>query len=103
MANDWDESVEERTEDFWSNERGWESNENPGGAALGGDAASTSWSGPSGSISGEDGGLVGTSVGGPAGETGADDMNEAMGGTYPGRYGSANATGGTGYDPDANR
>ena len=62
MADDWDENVEERTEDFWSNERGWETNQDPGGAALGGENAAdnSSWSsGPNGSIGGDVGGLVG--------------------------------------------
>jgi hypothetical protein len=77
MADDWDENVEERTEDFWSNERGWETNQDPGGAALGGEAAS--------------------------GGTAADVLNEVTGGTYPAASGSAHATGGKGYDSDANR
>ena len=105
-ADDWDENVEERTEDFWSTERGWETNQDPGGAALGGDDASgsSSWSGPTGSISGEDGGLVGATSGSTAlGSDDADEINEAMGGRYPGSLGSANAAGGTGYEPDANR
>jgi hypothetical protein len=111
MANEWDENVGERTEDFWSNEPGWAADQ-AGGATLGGETASSeTWPRPSGSISGEDGGLVGSSAGsaGPSGSVGseaaseADEMNRTMGDSYPGSFGSANATGGTGYDPDTNR
>jgi hypothetical protein len=82
MANDWDENVEERTEDFWSNERGWETNQNPGGAALGGETqTSGTWIGPSGSISGEDGGLVGEAASSSSSSSAADDMNRTLGGS----------------------
>ena len=98
---------EERAEDFWSDEPGgWATNQDPGVAALGGESGErSSWSaGPSGSISGEAGGLVGGSTGGPsAGSSEADEMNKAMLGRYPGSLGSANATGGTGYEPDTKR
>jgi len=106
-ANDWDENVQERTEDFWSTERGWETNQNPGGAAFGGETAAGTTSlssGPSGSISAEGGGLAGGSTGSVSGASSeADEMNEAMGNRYPGSFGNANATGGTGYDPDITR
>ena len=99
MANDWDENVEERTEDFWGDERGWETNQNPGGAAAGGSdesddaGGSIGWagaSGPSGSISGEDGSL-----------RGADSA--ASGDAWPMPASGQTVGSGTGYDPDANR
>lgn len=119
LANDWDENVEERTEDFWGDERGWETNQNPGGAAATGDddaRPSSAWagtSGPSGSISGEDGSLRGgaSATAGDANEDGTAgwpttawseaDPGETVGSTYGGSSGSS--TGGTGYDPDATR
>ena len=52
-----DENVEERTEDFWSNERGWEPNQSPDVVALRGD----------------DGGIVGISSGSVSS---TEDMSE---------------------------
>ena len=90
MADDWDENVEERTEDFWSTERGWETNQDPGGAALGGDDASGTAAGPASPPARSAARMAASSAPRPAARRwlgDADEINEAWVAAYPGSLG----------------
>lgn len=123
-VSDSDEGVEERTEDFWADERGWQTNQTPRGAHAEGEhdtAFSVPPAGPGASISGEDGSVRGGTTAADTAGDGAGDLtvlDEALPADWPASdegagegsergaaAGSAWAegTGGTGFEPGPNR
>ena len=117
MASDWDEAVEERTEEFWGSERGWETPGEPDPDRTANRESSTTieMTAPSSSISGDTGSLrddreasMASSGMARAGATAAatsgwpdnpyGNPGGATGGTRADE--TDDSAGGTGYDPD---
>lgn len=110
LAEEWDDTIEARTEDFWSDERGSATNQNPGDVAAGSDGPDTAAPvGPSGSISAEDGTIRLEADAGHA----ATDTDESATPAWPSdseeasdrgaAVGGAWTEGGTGLEPDTKR
>ena len=119
LASDWDETVEERTEEFWGSERGWETAGDADADQPKREWSSTSESlAPSGSISGDGGSEeddesdhpsatlagAGATAGATSGWPGNPYGNPggSTGGTWT-EGAAEDSAGGTGYEPDRDR